>query len=216
MSEKGGASDASGESFKDGINSKIILTAIMTVLIGAAFILMMIFAGMQISQKYEQNENATTQKEPEVEQVIELEYKAYEYSYGTDSEYSETDHAQNLVFEQLDEKGKYILINDSERLGEVLDAITRVRGGANTEMPEVEEDFFISGCFIVVGVQDRGLSSSSVVGVHRDANYNVFVTLRKVADLDTMSYSGSIYLIKLPNIQPKDIKISVDDGLEGI
>ncbi len=210
MSEKGGAEDNSSESLAKSINTKIILTTIMFVLIGAAFVLMMIFAGMQVSQKYEENEKVINQKEPEVEQVIELEYETYKYAYGTDSEYSESDHAQNLVFEQLDEKKNYILIDSAEKLDEVLDAIARVRGGANVEMPKIEEGFFDGGALIAVGVQDRGLSGSSVVGVHRDANYNLFITLHKVAANDTMSYSGDIYLIKVPNIKPKTVNVSVD------
>lgn len=216
MDEKGGAEDKSGESLKNSINSKIILTAIMTVLIGMAFILMMIFAGVQISQKYEQGEKPVVQKEPEVEQVIELEHTAYKYEYGADSEYSESNHVQNLVFEQLDVKSNYILIDNTDRLAEVVEAISRVRGSEVTEMPNIEDDFFTSGVIIAVGVQDRGLSRASVEAVHRDANYNIFVTMNKVANLDTMSYSGVIFLIKLPNIQPKTINVSVNDGMSGV
>lgn len=212
MGKKGGAEDNSSESLAKSINTKIILTTIMFVLIGAAFVLMMIFAGIQVSQKYEQNEAAINQKEPEVERVIELEYEAYEYTFGTDSEYSKTNHSQNLVFEQLDEKGKYILIDSAEKLGDVLDAITRVRGGTNTEMPKIEEDFFSTGALIAVGVQDRGFSDGSVAGVHRDADNNVFITLRSVAPYDTMSYGGAIYLIKIPNIQPNTINVSTNTG----
>jgi len=212
MGKKGGAEDNSSESLTKSINTKIILTTIMFVLIGAAFVLMMIFAGIQVSQKYEQNEAAINQKEPEVERVIELEYEAYEYTFGTDSEYSKTNHSQNLVFEQLDEKGKYILIDSPEKLGDVLDAITRVRGGTNTEMPKIEEGFFDTGALIAVGVQDRGFSDGSVAGVHRDADNNVFITLRCIAPYDTMSYGGAIYLIKIPNIQPNTINVSTNTG----
>lgn len=216
MGEKGGPDDYSGENLKNSINSKIILTAIISVLIGAAFILIFIFTGMQISHKYDQSQKPATanNKTPEVEQVIELEYDSYEYGYTADSEYSATEHYRNLVFELLDAKSDYILIDNTDKLAEVLDVIALVNDNRVMERPQgLDEEFFMSGSVIAVGVQDRGLSSSDISGVHRDANYNIFITLNKVAASDTINYIGKVYLIKLPNIKPKSITVSTNDGI---
>ena len=212
MNEKGGEDESNRSVGSNYINYKIVLTAILTVLSGTIIVLTLMFFGMQVSHKYDQEQLAANRPAPdEVEKVIEIEYEATEYHYTADTLYSETDHQLDMVFEQLDVKTPYYVIDTQEKLENVLGAITRV---SNKEIvaPEIEENFFTSGTIILASVQDRGLGMGRVTGVHRDADYNVFVTLQKSAFLDTTNYSGVIFLIKIPNIQPGKVTVSVNKG----
>ena len=217
MDEKGGAKD---EPSKKGlasnyINYKIVLTAIMTVLIGAAVIMSMIFYGMKLSQKYEEDKRLANQPAPAVEKVIEVEYEEESFAYSTDHVYSETEHSQSLVLENLDVKQPYLIVNTPEKLDEVLDAIARVRGENRPEY-KVDEGFFVSSSIIVTAVQDRGFERANITGVHRDASYNISITIEKMSPFDTQTYSGAVYFIKVPNIQPTEVSVKINEALPGV
>ena len=215
MGEKGGTDDKSHKSISTNyVNYKIVLTAIMTFLIGMVIVLIIVFYGMQISHKYDQARYAAKQSAPGVEKVIEIKYESDKYPYRADHEYSETDHEQSLIFEQLDVQTPYYVVQTQEQLEEVLAAITRLTGEDIDYA--VEEGFFTSGSIIVAAAQDRGLSNADITGIYRDAIYNVGITIKKASPNDVIDYSGVVFLIKIPNIQPAQITVTVEDATPGV
>jgi len=190
------------ETEEKSFNAKIIITAVVSVLLCAAFVLSLITFGMNAQRKFD-NANAEQREKSKIVEVKAVEYEASYFSYST----SELDPANTRYL--LDKLGapkgqNYYIINSQDKLDAVLDA-----AGHSGEY-SVPAEFFKSSSIIAVPFEHAGLSNFDVKGVTRDENYNVAISLSYFDALQVENIMGSVALVKLQNIQPKLVTATVD------
>ena len=193
---------------KQSFNAKIIITAVVSGLLCAAFVLSLITFGMNAQRKFD-SENAAQQEKNKIVEVKTVEYDADYFAYSAHAEYPTV---TRYLLDKLDApKGQdYYIINSQDKLNAVLDA------AGHTGEYTVSEDFFKSSSIVAVPYEHKGLSGVSVKGVSRDENYNVSVNLVYSDMLQVENIGGYVALIKLQNIQPKVVTVSVSADLPGL
>lgn len=209
-------------------NTKIIITAIVSVLLGAAFVLSLITFGMNVQRKFD-NDNAKQRENNKVISIINLEYEetSIGYSFMDYGKYENGTVSPQTVEKLGGNKGdSYYIVNSNDKLASTLKII-----GHSGEY-EVDANFFKSGSVIAVPVEnDGGFINCRVKNVVRDESYNVTIDIEyednmldgadnvdavedeevDEADDDSIlvGYIGQLVLVKLPNIQPKLVTVNI-------
>ena len=184
------------------MNYKIVLSAVLSVLLGAVAILALVNFGMNVQRKFD-GEVEAQQAKDHVESIIAVDYKADEFLYtipeGGESLLKKLDAGEN--------EKSYTIISKDE-LGKVIEAIT----GYNGEAPfyQVEDKFFNSSSVVAVPYEVAGLTSLSVKSVTRDENYNIQIDLKAEKDKMKTEKIGGVVFVKLSNIQPNQVTINID------
>lgn len=200
------------ESIDDGnksFNTKIIVTAIVSVLLGAAFVLALILFGMNVQRNFD-NKTAEKQQKEKIVSVINVDYgEPVYFSYNT-GKIREAD--SNPVHNLLDKLGvskskDYFVIDSNDKLSAVLDA------AGHTGEYTVEDDYFSSSSIVAVPFERSGLESLKIKGVSRDEDYNITVNGVYNDPLQIINITGRVALIKLQNIQPKLVTVSIEPDL---
>ena len=200
------------ESIDDGnksFNTKIIVTAIVSVLLGAAFVLALILFGMNVQRNFD-NKTAEKQQKEKIVSVINVDYDEPVYfSYNT-GKIHEAD--SNPVHNLLDKLGvskskDYFVIDSNDKLNAVLDA------AGHTGEYTVEDDYFSSSSIVAVPFERSGLESLKIKGISRDEDYNITVSGVYNNPLQIINITGIVALIKLQNIQPKLVTVSIEPDL---
>ena len=184
------------------VNSKIVISAILSVLLGIVALLAIVNFGMNVQRKFD-NE-AQLQKEKEhVESIIAVDYKADGFGYTI------TEDGDSLLG-KLDagENEKSYTIISKDELGKVLEAITGFGGTAPAY--QIEGSFFNSSSVVAVPLEAVGLTDLTVKSVTRDENYNIQIDLAAKKDSAKTAKAGRVVFVKLSNIQPVQVTINID------
>ena len=191
---------------------KIIVTAVLTVLLGFAFILALVNFGMGVQRDFDNKQS----KEKESEKVVSI----LGVNFSSESLYYPVtllaDDAnmqpKNALFSAMgiNEDDAYYLIDSPDRLDKVLTAIKTL--GGDTKSYAVEENFFQTGSVILVNSERADLATIEAVTAARDEDYNVQVDV-KVSTSEAVKkddrLNGGAVLIKVPNIQPKKVDVVI-------
>ena len=201
-------------------NIKIAVTAVLSVLLGAAFILAIIHFGMSVQQDIDAKIEVKKEKE-KVVSIINVDYNStlfgYTVSGGTMTREERDALPKNRLIEKIREgyDENYLVIDSQDLLDKVLDAI-RSKSNDNSISYSVEKDFFSSGSVILVTSEEYGLSDIEIEAVSRDEENNIQIdaslrydNVMNLAD----AKSGRAVLVKIRNIQPKSVEVKIiDDG----
>ena len=200
------------ESIDDGnksFNTKIIVTAIVSVLLGAAFVLALILFGMNVQRNFD-NKTAEKQQKEKIVSVINVDYgEPVYFSYNTGKiREADSNPVHNLLDKLSVSKSKdYFVIDSNDKLNAVLDA------AGHTGEYTVEDDYFSSSSIVAVPFEHDGLESLKIKGISRDEDYNITVSGVYNNPLQIINITGIVALIKLQNIQPKLVTVSIEPDL---
>ena len=185
------------------INTKIIITAIMSVLLGAAFVLALIGFGMNMQRNFD-NENAERRSREKVVSIVHIKYTTADFSYTPGEGASD-----RALLDRLDAKSdNYYLVNSNDKLTAVMDAVNDLSAGGNSYT--VDEGFFESSSLVAVPVEAAALSDVKIKSVTRDEDYNVQIDVQTETKAESADVAGRVVLVKLDNIQPKVVTVNVN------
>lgn len=203
MSNKGGNKEEEQESL---ISLKMVLTAIVGVLLGIVFVLTLIFTGVIVGEKYHENRVLHTQSGKVTDVVaVNYEWKNYNYYPAIDGDGGETDFTSLLRLLGTDKN--YYVIDSQSKYSEVVSTIASLGGEISTSDLNVNEDFFYSGSIILITAEMRGLTEFKLNSVTRNEDYNLRIDVSKIDAAEYYNVGGEAILIKIPNIQPKNVEV---------
>jgi hypothetical protein len=189
-------------------NIKIAVTAVMSVLLGAAFIMALILFGM----RFQTNLDAKAEEKKRSEEIVTInsvDFKTDSFAYKAPSGENEVEnYLVNLI--NKESKDDYVVINSNSMLEDVLNAL-RGASGDNNISYSVDKDFFNSGSVVLVTHEAAKLSDFRVNTVTRDADYNLQIdAVAKYGDSNLDTIDGRAVFVKISNIQPKDIEVKIE------
>lgn len=194
-------------------NIKIAVTAVISVLFGAAFIMALILFGMRVQN----NIDAKADEEKKANEIVtinsvDFETAAFSYSIPNADKDSVGNYLQMLIGDKdVDAKSGYYLINSKSKLDDVMNAI-RTASGNESISYNVDASFFNSGSIIAVIREAKKLDKFEAVTVTRDADYNLQIDANEKYDSDAKDEKvGRVSLVKISNIQPKTIEVKVKE-----
>lgn len=187
------------------INAKIVITAIVSVLLGGAFVLAMVNYGMNIQKRFDAAEKKEEQSK-HVDEIIAVKYGAKTFDYSV----PEGQKAGRYVLNKLGAgvEDKYYVIDNSDTLREALELVSSLSEGE--VKLDVSDDFFISSSIIAVPVEKVDLADISIKSVTRDENYNIQIDAELLSAEGIDERAGSILFVQLENIQPKKVTVNLD------
>lgn len=200
-------------------NLKIAITAIVSVLLGSAFLLALINFGMNVQKDID----AKTEQKKESEKVVSIinvDYSAASFSYiapqsnGPMTEEEFGNLPKNALISSIKEDydENYLVIDNQDLLDRALDKIRRASGDESISYT-VEEKFFSSGSIIMITHESSGIVGLPVSGVSRDENYNIQIdaTVKKGESKVADSTEGFATFVKIRNIQPNSVKVKIEE-----
>ena len=194
-------------------NIKIAITAVISVLFGAAFIMALILFGMRVQNNID-NKAAEKKKADEIITINSVDFDTTNFIYyipNPDKD-QEGNYLQMLIGDKdVSAKSSYYLINSKSKLEDAMNAI-RAASGNETLSYDVDDNFFNSGSVIAVIREAKKLGKFEVVTVTRDADYNLQIDANEKYDSDAKDEKvGRVVFVKISNIQPKDIEVKVKE-----
>ena len=194
-------------------NIKIAITAVISVLFGAAFIMALILFGMRVQNNID-NKAAEKKKADEIITINSVDFDTTNFSYDIPNpdKDQEGNYLQMLIGDKdVSAKSSYYLINSKSKLEDAMNAI-RAASGNETLSYDVDDNFFNSGSVIAVIREAKKLGKFEVVTVTRDADYNLQIDANEKYDSDAKDEKvGRVVFVKISNIQPKDIEVKVKE-----
>lgn len=193
-------------------NVKIAVTAVMSVLLGAAFIMALILFGMRVQN----NINARTEEKKKTDEVVTInsvDFETTNFSYNiplTNNGEAESNYLINKISKESTDRD-YVVLNSNDALRDALSAI-RTAAGSEAINYEVEEGFFNASSIIMVTREADKLTDFQVKTVTRDANYNLQIDAADAYEneaKDSYKPVGQVVFVKVRNIQPKAIEVNV-------
>jgi len=196
------------EEENNSYNTKIAVTAIMSVLFGVVFILALILFGMRVQNNIDAQKEEKKRSE-EIVTINSVDFDTDSFGYQAPADGDGTmNYLVNII--KADTNKNYLVINSNSMLEDVLNAL-RGASGDNGISYSVDESFFNSGSIILVTGEAARLSDFSVKTVTRDAQYNLQIDATAEyddSDLDTID--GRAVFVKIRNIQPKNVEVKVE------
>ena len=188
-------------------NIKIAITAVISVLFGAAFIMALILFGMRVQNGID-NKAAEKKKADEIITINSVDFDATSFSYSIPNaeKDQEGNYLQLLIGDKdVSAKSGYYLINSKSKLDDVMNAIRAASGNENLSY-NIDSSFFNSGSVIAVIREAKKLDKFEAVTVTRDADYNLQIDANEKYNSDAKDERvGRVSLVKISNIQPKGI-----------
>ena len=189
-------------------NIKIAVTAVFSVLLGAAFILALIHFGMRVQNNID-TKAEEKKKADEVITINSVDFQATNFSYKipkNDTNEESKNYLVNLINKESDLD--YVVINSNSVFEDVMNAIRAASGNENISY-NVSDGFFNSGAIIAVTREANCLESFDVKTVTRDADYNLQIDA-DYRQCEGGDKSGYVSLVKISNIQPKGVEIKAN------
>lgn len=195
-------------------NIKIAVTAVMSVLVCAVFILALIKFGMNFQEKLDAKANE--RNEEETISIISVDYDAttFKYTVPVDATSDDADselpknYLSSLVKSNYDKN--YVLIDNQDLLDIVLD---KLKGASSDNISyKVDDGFFNSGSIIMVTQESMDLADFTIRSIVRDENYGIQIDTIKKTNNETVGglKRGRAIFVKIRNIQPESILINVE------
>ena len=201
MSDKGGKKEQ--ESL---IDLKMVLTAIVGVLLGAVFVMTLIFAGMIISERYYYARMASTQTE-KITDVVPIEFESKSYHYYPAVNGGDNEGYFESLLRVLGTNKSYYVISTQAEYETVVRTINSLGGEASTSDFDLPNDYFNSSSLILVTAEMRGLSQFHINSITRNEGYDLRIDVSAADAYDTVNVDGRAIIIKVPNIQPENIVV---------
>ncbi len=196
------------ETEEKSFNAKIIITAVVSVLLCAAFVLSLITFGMNAQRKFD-NENAEQRQKEKIVEVKAVDYEVEYLHYSTGEVYP--GNTRTLLDKLGVQKGQnYYIINSQDKLNALLDA------SGHSGAYSVPAEFFKSSSIVAIPFEHAGLSNLRVRGVTRDEDYNITASLSYADAFEVENIMGIVALVKLQNIQPKLVTATIDIMMPGV
>ena len=200
-------------------NLKIAITAVVSVLLGAAFLLALVVFGMNVQQDID----AKVEKKKESEKIVSI----INVDYSTASfGYIDASHGTTVIKEESDAKPKnsliasvkenydenFLVIDNQDLLDKVLDKIRRASHDESINYT-VDEKFFTSGSIIMITREASGINALDINAVTRDNDYNIQIdAVAKYGSAQTVdAIDARATFIKVRNIQPKSVKVNIEE-----
>jgi len=215
MGEQGGDSEEQSKKVSTNyVNSKIVITTVIVLLLGIIFVLVLILFGMHASRNYREGEPAHsthTPEEPADENVI-VEYEEVTTSYAAARE-NPNGFKNSLMSKYGIDDAEYAIIRSSDELEDFVAAVNSMNTSADATLfvYNVSPDFFMTGSVIAVAKEDAGFGQMTIEEVYRDRDYNIHVIGYYSSPYDTLTVSGKVSLIQIQNIQPKTVSVVWDN-----
>lgn len=210
MDEKGGEQGDSNHKISTNyINSKIIITVVIAVLFGLAFVVGLIAFGYHLANGGNRSSgNSSGAGAPAVVENIEVKYSTKHASYTPVRPDGSANYKSELLHSIGVNDADYAIIRSSSELDEFLTAVNTHSNFKYGQFAySVDDDFFKSGTIIVVAKEEMSLFDTRVNGVSRDENYNVSISMNYTIDSSMLEYGGEFMLLKIENIQPKSVTV---------
>ncbi len=198
-------------------NIKIAVTAVLSILLGAAFILALVYFGMNVQQNID-SKTDERKSEEKIVSIMSVGYETSEFGYvaangggGTMTKEEYNALPENILISSLRDgyDENYLVIDNQDLLNRALD---KLRSSAHDESISysVENGFFDSGSVILITRELHGLSDFKVKSVTRDEEYNIQIdTTEKTGEPTVADASeGRAIFVKVRNIQPKSVKVN--------
>lgn len=189
-------------------NIKIAVTAVFSVLLGAAFILALIHFGMRVQNNID-TKAEEKKKADEVITINSVDFQATNFSYKipkNDTDEESKNYLVKLINKESDLD--YVVVNSNSVFEDVMNAIRAASGNENISY-NVSDGFFNSGAIIAVTREANCLESFDVKTVTRDADYNLQIDA-DYKQCEGGDKSGYVSLVKISNIQPKGVEIKAN------
>lgn len=200
-------------------NIKIAVTAILSILLGTAFILALVHFGMNVQQNIDAKVEEKEEKE-KIVSILNVDYSSAEFRYvaptgGLMTKEEADARPKNYLISEIkdDYDENYLVIDNQDLLDK---AIGKLRSAASDESIsyDVEDKFFTSGAVILVTSEKTGLGGLDIKSVSRDDDYNIQIDAigknnEKTSVQDASE--GRAVFIKIRNIQPKSVKVNIED-----
>ena len=160
MGEQGGDSEEQSKKVSTNyVNSKIVITTVIVLLLGIIFVLVLILFGMHASRNYREGEPAHsthTPEEPADENVI-VEYEEVTTSYAAARE-NPNGFKNSLMSKYGIDDAEYAIIRSSDELEDFVAAVNSMNTSADATLfvYNVSPDFFMTGSVIAVAKEDAG------------------------------------------------------------
>ena len=200
-------------------NLKIAITAVVSVLLGAAFLLALVVFGMNVQQDID----AKVEKKKESEKIVSI----INVDYSTASfSYIDASHGTTVIKEESDAKPKnsliasikenydenFLVIDNQDLLDKVLDKIRRASHDESINYT-VDEKFFTSGSIIMITREASGINALDINAVTRDNDYNIQIdAVAKYGSAQVVdAIDARATFIKVRNIQPKSVKVNIEE-----
>lgn len=191
-------------------NVKIAVTAVISVLLGAALLLALINYGIQFQRNLDKQEAEKRDKE-KVVSILGVDYstKSFEYHIPngpmTKEQQEEVHERSSLKTDKYAGDNDYFIINSGTKLRDVLSVID-----ADDEY-SVDDSFFLSGSIVAVVKETYGVSKLEVTNVSRDENYDIQIDAKTEGGDDVMDATTChVVFVKIPNLQPKNVAVKID------
>lgn len=200
-------------------NLKIAITAVVSVLLGAAFLLALVVFGMNVQQDID----AKVEKKKESEKIVSI----INVDYSTASfGYIDASHGTTVIKEESDAKPKnsliasvkenydenFLVIDNQDLLDKVLDKIRRASHDESINYT-VDEKFFTSGSIIMITREASGINALDINAVTRDNDYDIQIdAVAKYGSAQVVdAIDARATFIKVRNIQPKSVKVNIEE-----
>ena len=189
-------------------NIKIAVTAVFSVLLGAAFILALIHFGMRVQNNID-TKAEEKKKADEVITINSVDFQATNFSYKIPKN-DTNEETKNYLVKLINKESDldYVVINSNSVFEDVMNAIRAASGNENISY-NVSDGFFNSGAIIAVTREANCLESFDVKTVTRDADYNLQIDA-DYKQCEGGDKSGYVSLVKISNIQPKGVEIKAN------
>ena len=195
---------------KDYLDYKTILTTMLCTLVGVLFVLCLIFVGIRMAT------GKTLGGSGADAEIISINYGQQQYNYSVQDWQLSKDTKAAYVFTDLETKysgDNYAVINSKTQLDTLLQTLNGITNQNN--FYEIEESFFTSSSIIAIALEHKEYSSYNIASITRDASYNLQVNIDAIrlnddAISETSGAYASLYLIRVPNIQPRLVDLSIN------
>lgn len=195
---------------KDYLDYKTILTTMLCTLVGVLFVLCLIFVGIRMAT------GKTLGGSSADVEIISINYGQQQYNYSVQDWQLSKDTKAAYIFTDLETKysgDNYAVINSKTQLDTLLQTLNGITNQNN--FYEIEESFFTSSSIIAIALEHKEYSSYNIASITRDASYNLQVNIDAIrlnddAISETSGAYASLYLIRVPNIQPRLVDLSIN------
>jgi hypothetical protein len=187
-------------------NFKIAATAVVSVLLGAAFILALIQFGMNVQQDID-TRTAEKKEAEKIVSIMSVDYSTADFAYTVPD--ADTDNYLVSSIKE-DAKDNYLVVTSKDTLDSIINTIRKSSGDESISY-SVDDKFFESGAIIVVTGEGADLASLKVNSVSRDEDYNIQIDVKKEmnpTETEDSPVRGFASFVKIRNIQPNDVKVN--------
>ncbi len=202
---------------KDYLDYKTILTTMLCTLVGVLFILCFIFVGIRMAS----GESIISANNEDIE-IIAIDYSLQQYDYVVQDWQIAKDTKAPYIFTDLETKysgGRYAVINSRTQLNTLMQTLNSITSGDNFYGVGADDNFFESSSVVAIALEDINYSSYNIASITRNEDYNLQINIDAVRLADDAiterdSSDSDLFLVRVPNIQPRSVDVVINEITE--